>query len=356
MKICFISDTHFGGRGDNDKIADFQEKFYTEHFFPYLEKNKITTIVHAGDMFDKRKGIDYMSLHRCKQFFFEKLVAQNIKLVVNVGNHDSFYKNTLRINSPRLLLGEYANRIAVIDEPIDVELGGTTFAFFPWICQDNYEDSIYAVQRSKASVAIAHLELNGFEMYKGSIPHHDGMSASVFDKFDDVYTGHFHTRSSKGNIHYLGCPYEMCWSDYNDPKGFHVFDTDTGKATFVQNPFSLFHKITYSDKEMSKKDIKDIDVLQYEGCFVKVLVEDKTQPKLFEEFWKKLGEADPAAVEAIEGKLDLDNVDADELLEGIVDDNATMLRRAVDMSETDVDKTELATLLIELYHEAEVMD
>jgi DNA repair exonuclease SbcCD nuclease subunit len=50
-----------------------------------------------------------------------------------------------------------------------------------------------------------------------------------FLKFELVMSGHFHTKSQKGNITYLGNTYQMYWNDYADQRGFHIFDTDTLK-------------------------------------------------------------------------------------------------------------------------------
>ena len=38
MKVALVTDTHFGARSDNLAFDAYFEKFYTECFFPYLEK------------------------------------------------------------------------------------------------------------------------------------------------------------------------------------------------------------------------------------------------------------------------------------------------------------------------------
>ena len=49
----------------------------------------------------------------------------------------------------------------------------------------------------------------------------------TYERFEKVISGHFHKKSDDGHIYYCGTQYEMTWSDYNCPKGFHIFDTQT---------------------------------------------------------------------------------------------------------------------------------
>ena len=75
---------------------------------------------------------------------------------------------------------------------------------------------------------------------------------SVFDKFDQVFSGHFHTRIySNGNIHYLGNPYEMFWNDVNDPEDLHSLIQILVEHTPGNNPYKLFHNVYYEDTPSS---------------------------------------------------------------------------------------------------------
>ena len=51
----------------------------------------------------------------------------------------------------------------------------------------------------------------------------------------------------------------MTWSDYDDPKGFHVFDTATRELEFIENKERIFHRINYDDSEMKLEELDDID-------------------------------------------------------------------------------------------------
>jgi metallophosphoesterase superfamily enzyme len=107
MKIALITDQHFGVRNDSIQFHEYFSKFYSEFFFPFLQRNNIKTIVELGDLFDRRKYINFDSLSRSLEYWFDPIKKANIDLHCIVGNHDIYYKNTNRINSPNLLLKDY---------------------------------------------------------------------------------------------------------------------------------------------------------------------------------------------------------------------------------------------------------
>ena len=51
---------------DVEKVPEFLheyfERFYKDIFFPSLDEQGIETVIHMGDVFDSRKGIDFKSL------------------------------------------------------------------------------------------------------------------------------------------------------------------------------------------------------------------------------------------------------------------------------------------------------
>lgn len=349
MKICLLGDTHFGARNDNLAFHDYFEIFYRDVLFPYLDKHDIKNIVQFGDLFDRRKYVNFVTLARSRAYFFEELKRKDIHLDVFVGNHDTFYKNTNDVNSPRLLLNEYEN-INVFDDPAEVDYDGLKIALLPWVNSGNYGDSLRFIQETDAQILFGHLELAGFEMHRGTFNDH-GMEAKLFDKFDIVCTGHYHHRSSRGNIHYLGTPYEMTWSDFNDPRGFHIFDTDTRELEFSVNPFRMFNKIHYDDAEKTMDEVLDVDLNMYRNTFVKVVVHQKTNPYWFDLFIDKLEKNGVVDMQVVEDHLNLNLEDDSDIIDE-AEDTLTILRKVVDGVESNVSKKELDVFLTSLYTEA----
>jgi hypothetical protein len=210
----------------------------------------------------------------------------------------------------------------------------------PWISSDRQDETLEKIAASKAKLVFAHLELAGFEMSRGQMMDH-GMKADLFKKFKAVYTGHYHHKSSKGNIHYVGAPYEMTWADFDDQKGFHVLDTDTMKVEFVPNPITLFQKVHYQG-EAIKED--------FTGKIVKVIVHDRTDVKKFDKFMSSI-EQNAVDMQVMDEHLHVDEAGQEIAIDN-VEDTLKILNDYVMSSDFDVDKDELVKVLKELYVEA----
>jgi DNA repair exonuclease SbcCD nuclease subunit len=349
MKIALITDTHYGARGDSSQFSKFFAKFYNNVFFPYIDEHNIKAVIHLGDVFDRRKYINFLSLKECKEFFFDPLCSRNLDTYIIAGNHDTFYKNTNEVNSVNLLLGEYQN-ILTFYKPWVGNFDGTEIMLMPWICSGNYKDCMEAMDNTSAQVLFGHFEINGFEMYKGSFID-SGFDANIFSKFDVVCSGHFHHKSSKGNIHYLGTPYEITWSDFNDQKGFHVFDTDTRELTFIPNPYNIFHKIHYDDLDKKMEDVLNIDFAQYKDSIVKVIIRNKSNPYWFDLFIERLEAAGVIDMQVVDDHLNL-NLEDDSDIINEAEDTITILNKYVEQLDLKADKQKLETLLRDLYSEA----
>lgn len=344
MKVAIITDTHWGARNDSPVFVEFYRKFY-EYFFNVLDQQGITTVLMLGDTFDRRKYTNHATLKAARSIYFDQLQRRGIDTYVVIGNHDTFYKNTNYVNTLSLMLKDYDNLNIIVD-PITYEFDGTPIAFIPWICTDNYGACMKEMETTTAEICMGHFEIQGFEMYRGQ-ECHEGFSADTFKKFDLVFSGHYHHRSTKGNITYLGTPYELTWQDFDDPKGFHIFDTTTRQLDFIQNPYTLFVRLEYDDKG---KDPIDLDALDLQDTFVKLVVVNKTDYYKFDQFVNKLYTKKAHDIKIIEDLSDYEDgtVDGDIDLE----DTLSILSNYIDSLATDVDKEKIKSYMKALYTEA----
>ena len=340
MKILLITDQHFGVRNDNQHFINHYAKFYGKVVIPFRKASGIKEIISLGDTFDRRRYINFMSLDSAKEMWFDQLPKLGCNHTMLIGNHDIYYKNTLKVNAPHEILGEY--NFDVIDKPTTKSYDGTDILMLPWICDDNKSEVFEAVQRSKAPVLMGHLELNGFEAHPGHIME-SGMDGTFFNKFKRVFSGHYHQKSTKGNISYLGNPYQLYWNDYGCKRGFHVFDTSTLKTTFYRNPFDIFYKLYYNNG-VSIPESEDL-----KGSFVKLIVEEKGDYQKFDYAVKQLqniGLGDLKIVEDLSAELEC----SDSTLE--TEDTMTLLESYIDEIELKVDKSNVKSVMRSLYVEA----
>ena len=340
MKVCVISDTHYGCRKGSKLFQDYFEQFYKNVFFPTLEKEEITTVLHLGDAFDSRKSIDYQSLEWTKRVVLDPLLKYDVHMLV--GNHDAYYKNTNSVNSPSLLLQNYSN-IKTYSDPEVIKIGNLNVLLIPWICADNEEKTLRLIKKSGCKVAMGHLELNGFQAYRGHTMD-DGMDSIMFDDFTKVFSGHYHTRSNNGTVFYLGNPYEIFWNDVNDTRGFHIFDTETLEHTPVNNPYKMYHVIYYDDD-----NYQTFDTREYENKIVKVIVRKKSNTKKFEKFIDKLYASNISELKIVEN-LQIEENEEFEAYES--EDTLSILNRYVEESEISLDKSIVQKMLHEIYREA----
>lgn len=351
MKIAILNDTHCGIRNSSEVFLNNAAQFYDEVFFPYCVENNIKQIVHLGDYYDHRKFINFKALNHNRKHFLDKLRNNGMVMDIIPGNHDTYYKNTNDLNSLKELLGHFMNEIHIIMKPTVMDYDGFKFALLPWITQENYEESMSFVKNCKADWLGGHLELNGFNLMRGVVNTH-GMDHKLFDRFERVLSGHFHTKSERDNVTYLGTQLEFFWSDAHDPKYFHVFDTDTRELEAIRNPYTIFEKIVYDD---SKTDYNQVEVDHLDNKFVKIVVVNKNDMFTFDRFVDRIQNRPIHELKIAENFNEFigDNVED----EGIsVEDTTTLLDSYVDAVDTDLDKDKLKVSMRNLLTEAQALE
>ena len=352
MKIAILNDTHAGCRNSSDIFMAYQERFYSEVFFPYLIENNITQILHLGDYYDNRKTVNFKALAHNRKIFLEKLREYGITMDIIPGNHDVYYKNTNELNALKELQGHYMNEVNLIMEPTDMVYDGLSVAMIPWINPENEKTTLEFLKNTKSTIVGAHLELSGFEMARGQVCM-DGMDKSVFDRFETVLTGHFHAKSSQGNIHYLGSQMEFFWNDCGDPKHFHVLDTETREITAVQNPITIYEKIYYDIETWEETKFKDLSYL--DNKFVKLIVVNKGNAYDFERFVDRIQSQKIHELKIAEDFKDFLGENVNDV-EVSIDDTQTLVYNYIDNVSTDLDKDRIKNEISALMTEAQSME
>lgn len=348
-KVALVTDVHVGVRSASLLFAENQIEFFEKIFFPTLEKEKIKEVICCGDLFDTRQFSNHRVLDMWINRVFSVMEKKGITFHLILGNHDSASRNSLAVNSPKIFLSHYKN-VIIYDKPQEVEVGANKFLFVPWICNETLAESTSLLTESKCNVVFGHFEIQNFEMYKGQ-PCHEGMDKKTFDRFDYVFSGHYHHKSDDGRIFYLGNPFEFTWADYDDPRGFHIFDTASLDLKFVKNPLTMFTKLYYNDKDQPKDYWKSFNVEKLANRYVKVIVVDKTDLYQFDKLLDACYNANLADFKIIEemGDLEADSVDDDDLE---LEDSMSLVDTYIEALEIKEDKAKLKSLMKSLYVES----
>lgn len=347
MKVAMITDTHHGVRNDAPEFLDMTEKFVSKVFLPEIKDRGIKHVVHLGDILDRRKFINFSTSYRLWHNFLSPILNEVDRLDLIFGNHDEYLKNTSEVAGPKELFRHLEDsegwRFRMYEDPAEAQWeDGTSVLYLPWINDDNRDESLSMIRNSRSPICLGHLEVEGFDMYPGQ-ECIEGLSPSLFDKFDVTASGHFHTRSSRGGFHYLGSHGQFTWGDYDDSRGFHVFDTETREFEFIPNPYTMFEKVHYSDSSIPAL-LPDL-----EGKHVKVIVHSRNDLSLYEDFISRIEAMNPADLKPVDDHLNADSVlEMDPIDES--DDTLSIIKKSIDSYEGD--KTRVESIMISLYQEA----
>lgn len=263
-----LGDIHFGKNGFSLETYDNQMKFYKEQLFPYIVENKIKRVVSTGDFFDHRTRQDVNLLIKIKNEFLKFFIDNDVELIVLVGNHDMYFKDSREVCT--LDLFEHIKQLKIIKNKTLIKLGNIEWELYPWITSEEFFEP-----RSK--YVIGHFEINGFTM-SGTYTCTHGMNPNSLKNMDMVISGHFHNQQIREPIYYIGTPYAMDWNDVNEDKGFWLLD-DNAKLEFVSNikskkyyEFNVIQEdgVDYYTIGENKFNYKHIDDLSKEKHFIRL--------------------------------------------------------------------------------------
>jgi len=346
MRFAILTDTHFGARNDSQQFLDYFLGFIENQFLPECEKQNIDTVLHLGDLMDRRKFVNFNTLNQVRERFIEKLEERNIKMYCLIGNHDTYYKNTNEVNSLTELFGKRYECFIPIDSPTDITLGGKVFGMVPWINKENKKECDEFLKNSNADIMCGHFELSGYEVLRG-VKFDGGMSDNLLRRFSEVWSGHFHMRHSKNNVRYLGTPYQITFSDLHEQKGFYVYDTESGDLDHIENDERMFLHIDYTDET----NIDDLS--EYENKYLKLFVRERKSQSKFDTFVDNLYDAKVGSLTIIEND-DSSVIEDTEVADMSLDTLSLIYKEAEDFYETieGINVSRLKRLIEEIYMEA----
>ena len=341
MKVALVTDLHFGVRNDNVIFADYQKRFFEKDFWPVV-REQCEELICLGDTFDRRRFINYRSLNAAHEMFFNEVDKWGKRTHLIVGNHDTYYKKNNSLSAPNLLIRDLDNVRIYDGLPHEVDIGEVKTLMIPWIAPDHAVEAGDKIANSRATSVFGHLEVNGFPMHPGMVCS-NGSDPKTYRNFEQVFSGHFHTKTKIGNIMYIGNAYQLTWADYGQERGFHIWDTETLDLEFYPNSQEMFVKLDYDDTEAMTPipmNLKD--------KMVKVFVKKKENPANYDIWVTSLQDQDPMDLSIIEdfAELEVGEVEVESR------DTMSILTDYVDKLELGKGGTELNLLLSELYQEA----
>ena len=333
MKILIIGDLHIGARNSNPVLFKMMQNFFLNSLFPYIKENGIKAVLQLGDVHDRRKSIDFVIADWISKHFFQWFEDNGVAFAALVGNHDSYYKNTISVDGMSQLTRQF-KMVKIIKEPSKLVFGGKTFVMLPWICDGNREACAKFAEENADPEAflLGHFELAGFEMIRGFPSDTDSIDRNIVRRYRKVLSGHYHLTSEKGNVVYVGTPYELGWNDYGDRKRFFVYDTESDLLEEVPTNCTVHEKIAVSAGE-------PVQIPSCRGKFVKVVVEGDVKPRELEKILSSISESGAQTVQCIS----VADASDSEIRLADLNDPAAMVAEDIDLKwKNEPDKAALA--------------
>lgn len=204
-KAAVFGDLHIGAKNNslihNTDCANFIDWFVTK-----AQEEGCETCLFLGDWHHNRAAINIQSLSFSIKSL-EKLNDAFEQTYALCGNHDLFYKNDRVIHS--IEWAKHLPNIHVIDEWLTA--GDVTL--IPWLIGEEHK----RIQKIKTKYVFGHFEIPHFKMNSlVTMPDHGNVHSEDFDKIEKVFSGHFHMRQVKNNIHYIGNAFPHNFADTGD--------------------------------------------------------------------------------------------------------------------------------------------
>ena len=221
MKLLFIGDIH-------GKKSSFETvKLVLDNLEKTIKENDIEKVFFMGDINDSKANIRAEIQNLFFNYFlsFQKELSK-IHFYLLVWNHD--YVNSKECKEHSLEAFKVLSNVTVIDSVLIEKFNKKVFCFIPYM---NDNDFISVVKEQKEiDYFCIHQDVAGFKY--NDLTDRVAENSILPELFLDskVISGHIHKPDEKGNILYVGTPYQESFSEAGQAKRLVLLDLSNKKG------------------------------------------------------------------------------------------------------------------------------
>jgi DNA repair exonuclease SbcCD nuclease subunit len=262
-KAAMLTDIHFG-RKNNNEDHNIDCINYLNWFSDQVRADPdIDAVFFLGDWHEQRSAINGLTLDYSTQ---GANILNNIgvKVWFLSGNHDLYYRNNRDVSSN--VIFKNMDNFIVVNEPTTIEASSCVIT--PYLFDHEY-DNFFDTYKNY-NVIVGHFEFKGFVLTGETFINEHGPDSSKYGQHKRIFSGHFHKRQSKLNVHYIGNTFPMDFSDANDTeRGMAIYDFRTDTLQYKDwGDCPKYIKTTLTDLLKSPKK------LLHKNARVRVVVDD----------------------------------------------------------------------------------
>jgi hypothetical protein len=268
-KAIVFTDVHWGLKNNSVRHNTDCEQF-VDWVIETGKQEGCETCLFLGDWHNHRASINLLTLNYSVRAL-EKISAAFDQTFFIPGNHDLFYRDKREVHGVEW--AKHLPNITIVNNWF--KSGDVVIA--PWLVQDDHKK----LTKQRGQYMFGHFELPSFMMNaRVEMPDTGEMRLGDFSAFDAVFSGHFHIRQQKANIHYIGNAFPHNYSDAGDDRrGAMILEWGSKPEyrTWDQQPvyrvYNLSEVLNKTDEllipHLHCRVNIDIDITYEEASFIK---------------------------------------------------------------------------------------
>jgi DNA repair exonuclease SbcCD nuclease subunit len=221
-RVACFTDIHYGlKQNSRQHLKDCHD--FVDWFIAEAKARNAETCIFLGDWHHHRASINIATMNATIKDL--KKLNDNFETVYFItGNHDLYYREKRDLNS--IEFARDLPNFIMVDEHFCQD----GVAIIPWLVGDEHKK----LNKLDCKYMFGHFELPYFKMNAMvEMPDHGGITANDLSNPEYVFSGHFHKRQYKNNIHYIGNAFPHNYADAGDwERGAMFLDWD-GEPQYV---------------------------------------------------------------------------------------------------------------------------